>query len=160
MSRPSSLTMWTSTDDCFCQEQVRQSLSPNWSYAQTSTSSALIASTSGSWSAGALAKQDLLHRVAAQAQSERLERDHFLGRDVAQVHVRPELLHEPGLVRLRRRLEDEVFDCDVVDDLVDQTGAHLTRRAIDAGRPTLAPLGDHLPRAGLELFLDPLHPEV
>src|SRR6266508_568093 len=103
MSSPSSLTMCTSTDDCFCHEQVRQSRSPNCSYAQTSTCSAVIVSTSGSWSAGAVAKQDLLQRVAPQPEPERLEWDHFLRRDVAEIHVRSELLHEPGLARLRRR---------------------------------------------------------
>ena len=38
--------MWTSTEDCFCHEQVRQSLSPNSSYAQRRTSSADIVSRS------------------------------------------------------------------------------------------------------------------
>src|SRR5436189_6461031 len=100
--------MWTSTDDCFCQEHVRQSLSPNSAYAQRRTSSAAIASksTSGSWGALAI-EQHLLHRVAAEAEAKRLERDHFLGWDVAEVHVRPELLHEPRLARLGRRLEDQ-----------------------------------------------------
>ena len=36
--------MCTSTDDCFCHEHVRQSLSPNSACAQRSTSSAGIAS--------------------------------------------------------------------------------------------------------------------
>src|SRR5512133_2931635 len=92
---PSSLTMCTSTDDCFCHEQVRQSLSPNCSYAQSSDSSAVMRSTSGSRSAGAVAKQDLLQRVAAQAEAQRLERDHLVGRDVPEVDCRAEMLHEP-----------------------------------------------------------------
>src|SRR5690242_1706856 len=98
---PSSLTMCTRTDDCFCHEQVRQSLSPNCSYAQSSDSSAVMRSTSGSWSAGAVAKQDLLQRVAAQAEPQRLERDHLVGRDVPEIDVRAEVLHEPCLGRLR-----------------------------------------------------------
>src|SRR5438128_5485288 len=81
MSSPSSETMWTSTDDCFCHEHVRHSLSPNCSYAQTSTSSAVMPSTSGSRGAGVVAKQDLLQRVAAQAETQRFERNHFLRRD-------------------------------------------------------------------------------
>ena len=44
----SSETMCTSTDDCFCHEHVRQSLSPNSEYAQRRTSSADIASKSTS----------------------------------------------------------------------------------------------------------------
>src|SRR5204863_5128293 len=124
-------------------------------------SSAPIASksTSGSWGALAI-EQHLLHRVAAQPEAERLERDHFLRRDVAEVHVGPELLDEPRLARLGRRLEDQLADLDLVDDLVDQAGAHLTGRAVDARGAALAALGDHLPGAGPELFLDPLDPLV
>src|SRR3954454_19931078 len=160
-SSSSSETMCTSTDDCFCQEQVRQSLSPNSAYAQRSTSSAPIDSKSTSGSRRALAiEQHLLHRVAAQPEAERLERDHFLRRDVAEVHVRAELLHEPRLARLGRRLEDQLADLDLVDDLVDEARAHLAGRAVDPGGAALAALGDHLPGAGLELFLDPLDPLV
>src|SRR5690348_9430010 len=107
MSRPSSLTMCTSADDCRCHEHVRHIRSPNCSYAQTSTSSADIGSTSGSWSAGALAKQHLLERVAAQAVAKRRERNHFLRWDVPEVDRRAERLDEPRLRRFRRRLEDD-----------------------------------------------------
>src|SRR5712691_573817 len=112
--------MWTSTDDWRCQEHVRHIRSPNCSYAHRSTSSALIDSTSGSRSAGAVAKQHLPERVAAQAEPQRLERDHLVGRDVAQVDVRAEVLDEPGLGGLCRRLEDELLDVDRVHDLVDE----------------------------------------
>src|SRR2546427_5779780 len=115
--RPSSLTMWTSTDDCLCHEQVRHMRSPNCSYAQRSTSSALIASTSGSWSAGAVAKQHLLQRVAAQPAPERLERDDLLRRDIAEIHRRAELLDEPHLCGLRGRFEDDVVERHSVGDL-------------------------------------------
>src|SRR3954470_24823459 len=108
MSSPSSLTMWTRTDDWRCQEHVRHMRSPNCSCAQRSTSSALIASTSGSWSAGAVAKQHLLQGVAAEAAPQGLERDHLVRRDVSEVHGRAELLDEPNLSRLRRRFEDDV----------------------------------------------------
>src|SRR5918997_5295486 len=73
MSSPSSETMWTSTDDCFCHEQVRQSLSPYSACAQRSKSSADIASRPGSGSGGAVAKQHLLQRVGAEPAAERLE---------------------------------------------------------------------------------------
>ena len=72
----------------------------------------------------------------------------------------PEVLDEPGLRRLRRRLEDQVAEVDLVRDLVDEAGAHLAGRPEDAGGAALAALGDHLPGAGLELLLDPLHPLV
>src|ERR1044071_663473 len=101
MSSPSSATMWTSTDDCFCQEQVRQRRSPNSAYAQRRTSSADMPSKStwGSGSGGALAiEQDLPQRVATQPEAQRLERDHFVRRDVAEVDRRAEMLDEPGLV--------------------------------------------------------------
>ena len=72
----------------------------------------------------------------------------------------PNLLHEPGLRALLRRLEDDVGDVDLVDDLVDQAGAHLAGRPVDAGGAALAALGDHLPGAGVELLADPLDPLV
>src|SRR5579864_7249906 len=80
MSIPSSLTMCTSTDDCFCHEQVRQSLEPKRSYAQRRHSSAVMDSTSGSWSRLAT-EEHLLQRVATQPEAERLERDDLVGRD-------------------------------------------------------------------------------
>src|SRR5436305_5918544 len=159
MSSPSSETMCTSTDDCFCQEHVRQSRSPNSAYAQRRTSSAGIVSTSGSCRLG-VAKQHLLERVAAQAEPQRLEWDDLLGRDVPEVHVRPELLDEPGLRGLRRRLEDQVLDGHLVHDLVDETGPHLAVRAVDPGGPALPALRDHLPGARRQLLLDPFDPLV
>src|SRR5947208_9145009 len=161
MSSSSSLTMCTSTDDCFCQEQVRQSLLPNSSKPQRRRSSADIASKSSSGSGGAVAtEQHLLERVSAQPQAERLQRDHLVGRDVAEIHLRAEMLDEPGLRRLRRRLPEEVVEVDRVRDLVDEAGAHLARGAEDAGGAALAGLGDHLPGAGVTLFLDPFDPLV
>src|SRR3954470_1313949 len=121
MSSSSWATMCTSTDDCFCQEHVRQSRSPNSAYAQRRTSSAGIVSTSGSCRLG-VAKEHLLERVGPQPEAQRLERDHFLRRDVAEVDPRPELLHEPGLAGLRRRLEEQVGDVHLVRDLVDEPG--------------------------------------
>src|SRR5581483_12006394 len=101
--------MWTSTDDCFCHEHVRHRRSPNSAWAQRTSSSAGSASSSTAsnvrW---LLTEQDLLQGVAAQPEAQRLERDHLVGRDVAEVHVGAELLHEPRLARLRRRLEDQV----------------------------------------------------
>src|SRR6059058_1461238 len=161
MSRPSSATMCTSTEDCFCQEHVRQRRSPSSAYAQRRMSSADMASKSSSGRGGALAiEQDLLQRVAAQAEPQRLERDDLLGRDVPEVHIRPELLDEPGLRGLRRRLEDKVLDGHLVNDLVDETGPHLAVRTVDPRGPALPALGDHLPGARLELLLDPFDPLV
>src|ERR1051325_8766978 len=124
-------------------------------------SSAPIRSKSSSGSGGALAiEQDLLQRVAAETESQGLERDDLLGRDVAEVHVGAERLDEPGLRALLRRLEDQVVDVDLVRDLVHEAGAHLAVRAVDPGGAALAALGDHLPGPGRELLLDPLDPLV
>src|SRR3954447_4758981 len=131
-SSPSSETMCTSTDDCFCHEQVRQSLSPNSPYAQRRTSSACIASVSGTCRLG-VAKQDLLECVAAQAEPQRLEQNGFVGRDVPEVHVRAEVLDEPRLGRLRRGFEDQVIDRDLVRDLLEQTRTHVAVGAEDPG---------------------------
>src|SRR5919201_3831130 len=157
-SSPSSETMWTSTEDCRCQEHVRHMRSPNCSCAQRSTSSAPIDSTSGSRSAGAVAKQHLLERVAAQAAPERLERNDLVRRDVPEVHGRTELLDEPGLGCFRRRLEDDVRRPDGHGDLADQLGAHAAGGVEDPGGAAFPGLGDHLPRAGVELLLKPLDP--
>src|SRR5256885_455083 len=142
--------MCTSTDDCFCHEQVRQSPSPNCSYAQTSRFSAEIVS-GGSCRAG-VAKQHLLQRVAAEAEPERLQRDDLLGRDVAEVDLGAELLDEPDLRGLRRRLEDDVVEPYGLGDLADQLGAHAACRVEDAGGAAFARLGDGLPRTCVELF--------
>ena len=106
------------------------------------------------------AKQHLLQRVGAQPEAERLERDDLVGRDVPEVDLGPEVPHEPGLRGLRRRLPDEVVERDRVLDLVDEPGAQLAGRAVDARGAALAALGDHLPRARVELLADPLHPQV
>src|SRR5215218_961573 len=161
MSSPSSETMCTSTDDCFCQEQVRQSCSPNSWWAQRSSSSARMASksSSGSWG-DAVAKEYLLDRVGAEPKPERLEWNDLLGRDVPEVDLRAERLDEPGLGRLRRRFEDQIGHVDLVSDLVDQAGPHLARWPEDPGGAALARLGDHLHGARVELLLDPFDPQV
>src|SRR5260221_1223736 len=115
--------MCTSTDDCFCHEQVRQSPSPNCSNAQTSRSSAEIVSL-GSCRLG-VAKQDLLQRVAAETEAKRLERDHLFRRDVPEVDLGPEVLDGTRLRGLRRRLPAEVVEIDQVRKLSPETGAHL-----------------------------------
>src|SRR5712691_8816703 len=100
----------------------------------SSTSSSTCSGDQDSSSAGGCrlaAKQHLQHRVAAQAETQGLERDDLLGRDVAEVDVRPEVLHEPGLGALRRRLEDQVVDRDLMRDLVDQARAHVAILAED-----------------------------
>src|SRR3977135_360715 len=111
MFKPSSPnTMCTSTEDCRCQEQGRHMRSLNCSYAQSRASSAVIASTSGSWSAGTIAKEHLLQCVAAQSAAERLEGNDFLRGDVPEIDGRAELLDEPGLGVLGGRLEDDVLE--------------------------------------------------
>src|ERR671924_1577252 len=115
-----------------------------------------MVSKSRSGSGGALlSEQHLLDRVRAQAEPERLERDHLIRRDVPEVDLRAEVLDEPGLRRLRRRLEDQVADVDLVRELVDEPRAQLAGRPEDARGAGLARLGDHLPGARLELLLAP-----
>src|SRR5258708_26763682 len=151
--------MSSSTDSSFWKEQASATRPGNSSRTNARISSAERDSTSAG-SCRLVAKQDLLQRVAAQTKAERLERDHFVGRDVAEVHVRTEVLDEPRVRRLRRRLPDEVVEVDLVRDLVDEPGAPVPVLAEAPGRAALAGLGDHLPRAGVLLFLDPLHPLV
>src|SRR5581483_6907724 len=143
----------------FWKEHASATLPGNCSTQKRSTSSALIASTSGG-SCSFVAKQHLLQRVAAQAEPQRLERDDLLGGNVPEVHVRPAVLHAPRLRALRRSLPHEIVEVDRVLDLLDQACAHVTVGAEDPGRAAFARLGDHLPRAGVLLFLDPLDPLV
>src|SRR3990170_3261654 len=126
----------------------------------TSSAGSASISSSVSESCRLLTEEHLLEGVGAEPETERLERDDLLGRDVAEVDLRAEVLDEPGLRALRRRLEDDVAELDRVDDLVDQPGAHLARRAIDACGTALTPFGDHLPGAGVELLPHPLDPLV
>src|SRR5687768_14899237 len=115
----------------------------------------------GSALAGRLGRQqDLFQRVRAEAEAERLDGDHLVGRDVAEVDVRAEVLHEPRLRRLGRRLEEEVVDGDLVRELVDQPRAHVPVRPEDPGGAALASFRDHLPGARRQLLLDPLDPLV
>src|SRR5579872_2952460 len=153
--------MSSSTDSSFWNEQASETRPGKASSSVRRMASAGIASKSSSGSGGWLAtEQHLLQRVSAQTEPERLERDHLVGRDVAEVHLGAEVLDEPRLRRLGRRLPDEIVEVDLVRDLVDEAGAHLARRPEDAGGAALAALGDHLPGAGGELLLDPLHPLV
>src|ERR1700730_18128359 len=132
MFRPSSPnTMCTSTEDWRCHEHVRHMRSLNCRLAQNSASSAVIASTSGSWSAGAVAKQHLLQRVAAETAAERLQRDDLVRRDVAEVDGGAEFLDEPGLGGLRWRLEDDVLERHGVCDLAHEHGPHVAGLAED-----------------------------
>src|SRR5579884_4358682 len=151
--------MSSSTLYSFWNEQASATRPGNRSRQKASTSSALSDSTSGG-SCRVAAKQDLLQRVPAQPETQRLERDDLLGRDVAEVHLGAEVPHEPRLRRFRRRLPDDVVEIDRVRDLVDEAGAHLAGGTEDAGGAALARLGDHLPGAGVALLLDPLHPLV
>src|SRR4029078_5409895 len=98
MSSTSSDAMVTSTDDCFCQEQLRQRRSPNSSAAQTRTSSAGSASLCASVRERRVLNQpQLLPHVGSEPEAKRLERDDFLRRDFPEVDVGPVLLDEPRL---------------------------------------------------------------
>src|SRR5262249_31988462 len=96
--------------------------------------------------------------VGAQPLTDGLDGDHVLGRDVAEVHVRPEVLDEPDLLGFARRLEDDAAGVDLHLDLVDEARLDLPRRVVDADGAGLAPLDDHLPRSGPELALDLIDP--
>src|SRR5581483_9719046 len=101
--------MSSSTDSSFWNEHASETLPGNASRQKRRTSCALLVSTSLG-NCRLAAKEHLLHRVGAEAEPKRLERDHLVRRDVSEVHRRPEVLHEPRLSPFRRRLEDEVFD--------------------------------------------------
>src|SRR5689334_16565683 len=99
--------MSSSTDSSFWNEHASETFPGNESRQKRRISCALSDSTSVG-NCRLVAKEHLLQRVGAQPETERLERDHLVGRDVAEIHRRPEVPDEPCLVRLRGRLEDQV----------------------------------------------------
>src|SRR5690242_13028959 len=138
--------MSRSTDSSFWKEHASATRPGNSASTNSTTRCAGQVSTSAG-SCRLATEQHLLERVAAQAATKGLERDHLVGRDVAEVDQGPEPLDEPRLRRLRRRLENDVLDPDGVRDLTDQLGAHAPGGVEDARCPAFARLGDDLPRA-------------
>src|SRR5438552_12580942 len=155
----SSNSMSSRTVSSFWKEQASATRSPNSPRTNSRTRCAGQVSTS-TGSCRLATEQHLLQRVAAQPEAQRLERDHLVGRDVAEVDVRAEVLDEPGLALLRRRLPDQSFEGNSVLDLVHEPRPELTARPVDAGGAALPALGDDAPGPRVELLLDPLHPEV
>src|SRR5437762_2499958 len=98
--------MSSRTVSSFWKEQARETRPGNESRQKRRISCALIDSTSLG-NCRLVAKKHLLQSVGAQAKTERLERDHLVGRDVAEIDRRTEMTDEPRLRRLRRRLEDQ-----------------------------------------------------
>src|SRR5512146_2718110 len=88
-------SMSSSTLSSFWKEHASDSLPGNASTQKRRTSSAFIDSTSGGRCNVGVAKKHLLQRVAAQAETEGLERDDLFRRDVPEVHRGPEVLDEP-----------------------------------------------------------------
>src|SRR5215470_20264159 len=95
--------MSSSTLSSFWKEHASATRSGNSRTTSATTSSGLIVSTtsaSGSRNRLAATEQHLLQGVAAQPEPQRLEWDHLVGRDVAEVDVRAEMLDEPRLALL------------------------------------------------------------
>ena len=103
---------------------------------------------------------EVQERVPAQPEAQGLDRDHLVGRDVAEVHVAAEVLDEPHLLLLAGRLEQQPAAVDGLADLLDEAFLHLAVRVIHPHGARLAALRDHLPRPGLELLLDHLDPAL
>src|SRR5438309_1200935 len=151
--------MSSSTDSSFWKEHASATRPANSSSAYSTTRCAGHVSTSAG-SCRLATEEHLLERVAAEPQAERLERDHLVRRDVPEVHVRAEMLDEPGLALLRRRLPDQALEGDGMLDLVDEPRTELAARTVDACGAAFTALGDDAPGAGVELLAHPLHPEV
>src|SRR5215475_5160898 len=101
--------MSSRTDSSFWKEQASETRPGKASSSAPRISGASVDSQSSSGSWGRLAtEQHLPERVAPEPETERLERDHLVGRDVPDVDVGAEVLDEPGLARLGGGLEDEV----------------------------------------------------
>src|SRR5215475_10136524 len=132
--------MSSSTDSSFWKEQASATRPGNSSRTSPTIRSAGQVSTSAG-SCRLATEQHLLEGVAAQPEAQRLERDHLVRRDVAEIDVRAEVLDEPGLALPRRRLPDQAFEGQGVLDLVDKARPQLAARPVDAGGASLAALG-------------------
>src|SRR6185369_2637774 len=97
-------------------------------------------------------------RIGAEPLADGLHRDDVARRHVAEVHVGTEVLHQPDLLVLLRRLEHHARRIDLGLDLLDEAGLHFAGALVDADGAGFSALADDLPRAGGELFLDVLHP--
>src|SRR4030095_350347 len=80
----------------------------------------------GRWTAGTGEQQG----VGAQPLADGLERDDVRGRDVAHVHVGAEVLDEPHLLWLARRLENDASRDDAHLDLGAHPRLDLARRVV------------------------------
>src|SRR5579884_323518 len=96
-SSPNSMS--SRTDSSFWKEQASATRPGKASSTNSTTRCAGHVSTSAG-SCRLATEKHLLQGVAAQAEAQRLERDHLVGRDVAEVDIRAEVLDEPRLALL------------------------------------------------------------
>src|SRR5690348_15850800 len=92
------------TNSSFWKEQASATRPGNSPSTYSTTRCADHVSTSAG-SCRLATEQHLLQRVAVQTEAQRLERDHLVRRDVAEIDRRAELLDEPRLRALGRRFE-------------------------------------------------------
>ena len=108
--------------------------------------------------------EDLLQRVAAEAEAERLEWDHFLGRDVAEVHARelPKCSTNQACEDSSSRVDSQIVESISVrgSRRISPVRMSPSLRKILAAPPSLRPPWTHLPGARFELLLDRLHPLI
>src|SRR5436305_1759232 len=86
-----------------------------------------------------------------QAPTQRLEGYDVVGRDVAEVDVDAEVPDEPPLLGPRRRLEDDAFRADPVEQRADQRLPHCSVRPVEPDGARFAALGDDEGGAGVEI---------
>ena len=104
---------------------------------------------------------EALERVGAEAEPDRLEPEQRRGRDVAQVHVGTDPLHEVALQLGGRRLEEQLRRVDVaVEDLLNEAEAELAVGPADARAAALAGLQRDQEGPGFEVLVDALDPAV
>ena len=86
-----------------------------------------------------IGEQDLLERVAAKAEAQRLERDDLVRRDVAQVDVRPECFTNHAWEDFVGASKITSSIGHAVRDLVEEARAHVAVGVVDPGGAALAP---------------------
>ena len=65
--------------------------------------------------------EEMQEGIAAKAEADRLQRNHFVGRDVSEIDIGAEKFDEPYLLRLLRRFPNDLFKRYFCKDLLDET---------------------------------------
>src|SRR5712691_3976382 len=96
--------------------------------------------------------------VGPEPPAESLYTENLVGWDVAQVRLGADMLHEPGLLSLRRRLEDDARYGDLSNDRFHQLLPDLTGGRVEAHGAGFAAFRDHVRGSSRQVLSHSLRP--